>query len=217
MWASPPQIYAKLAAIEYHILPCPTSRQGAARGQLLDQQPSAGVAAHLASVSSRVMGLPCSSHTAWGLEFNPLLVRPVQREDPFFPQACGRPFCFEIGASITIRSRPDPSFAKPAEIRSDTTSAPADGAVIQGLARHTPWAHPRDVPRDPRLRLRPPGLWQGRAMARRDAKGLSLLRLVDWRRRSRGTVLAGNVALPIGALFVGLLIFLDVVVHQPAN
>lgn len=105
MWASPPQIYAKLAAR------VDIADQGAARGQLLDQQPSAGVAAHLASVSSRVMGLPCSSHTAWGLEFNPLLVRPVQREDPFFPQACGRPFCFEIGASITIRSRPDPSFA----------------------------------------------------------------------------------------------------------
>ena len=45
----------------------------------------------------RIMGLPCSSHTAWGLEFNPLLVRPVQREHPFFPQACGRPICFEIG------------------------------------------------------------------------------------------------------------------------
>jgi hypothetical protein len=65
----------------------PIADKGAARGQLLDQQPSAGVAAHLASVSNRIMGLPCSSHTAWGLEFNPILVRPVQREHPFFPQA----------------------------------------------------------------------------------------------------------------------------------
>jgi hypothetical protein len=30
-------------------------------------------------------------------------------------------------------------------------------------------------------------------------------------------MLAGGVALLIGALLVGLLIFLDVVVHQPAN
>ena len=36
------------------------------------------------SVSSRIMGLAYSSHKAWSLEFNPPLVRPMQREHPLF-------------------------------------------------------------------------------------------------------------------------------------
>jgi hypothetical protein len=58
--------------------------QGAARRQLLDQQVGAGVVAHLALCHSRIMGLPCSSHTAWSLDFNPPLVRPMQRERRLF-------------------------------------------------------------------------------------------------------------------------------------
>ncbi len=79
-----------------------------------------------------------------------------QREHPSFPQACGVRVALRQVASTTIRSRPDPSFATTAEVRSDTTSAPADEAVPQDLAR---------------LRPRPPAIWQGRGMARSGRQG----------------------------------------------
>jgi hypothetical protein len=176
------------------------------------------VAAHLASVSNRIMGLPCSSHTAWGLEFNPILVRPVQREHPFFPQACGRPICFEIGC---VNHNP---LATGPLICQSCRNPLGHDVGSSGRSGYTGSCAPYSLGASTRRPSRPAPssaatrTLAGRAMARPGrAKGLSLLRLVDWRRRSRRTVLAGNVALPIGALFVGLLIFLDAVVYQPAN